>query len=476
MNRLCHYKLLFLLSVCFILIIVIFQLSECLCYESSESGIIVVKKLNLRSGPGQNHKLSGMLEKGDKIEILKHEGKWLKILYGKQIGYIRNRTQYVHIIPAGDIRKNTGEEERKKKSEIISQKIKKNNSGQRLEEKEITVLNSLNKVDLSLNKAGKFVSSLKTELAALEKKITKTADKSKDLAKKFKIKKKYASKRLIALYKLGRLGKIHVLASAGSICELFQRKRALERILAYDENILNNLAAVRAELHTLTNGLNIQKKERIVLEEKLEKQIIIMSRERAKRSKLLDDIHNKKSIKIAVIESLIEAANFLDQTVEDLGMEFNRNISRPPGKKKMLKEIFPEYKGLLKMPVKGKIINFYGTYKNRKFNIVNFRGGIDIKAERGEPIRAVCSGKVLYSEWFKGYGNLIIIDHGDNYYTLYAHAEELFTARGDTVELGEVVATVGDTGTIIGPNLHFEIRHHGKPVNPLLWIKTEKKG
>ena len=66
---------------------------------------------------------------------------------------------------------------------------------------------------------------------------------------------------------------------------------------------------------------------------------------------------------------------------------------------------------------------------------------------------------------------MIIIDHGDNYYTVYAHAEELFSAKGDRVEAGQVVATVGDSGSMIGPNLHFEIRHHGKPINPLEWIK-----
>ena len=66
---------------------------------------------------------------------------------------------------------------------------------------------------------------------------------------------------------------------------------------------------------------------------------------------------------------------------------------------------------------------------------------------------------------------MIIINHGDNYYTLYAHAEELFTSKGDIVEMGEVVATVGDSGSMIGPNLHFEVRHHGKPLNPLKWIK-----
>ena len=66
---------------------------------------------------------------------------------------------------------------------------------------------------------------------------------------------------------------------------------------------------------------------------------------------------------------------------------------------------------------------------------------------------------------------MIIIDHGENYYTVYAHAEELFKKKGESVETNEVIATVGDTGSLIGPKLYFEVRHHGKPVNPLQWIR-----
>ena len=80
-------------------------------------------------------------------------------------------------------------------------------------------------------------------------------------------------------------------------------------------------------------------------------------------------------------------------------------------------------------------------------------------------------GEVLYADWLKGYGNLIIINHGDNYYTLYAHMEEFFKKKGDVVEDHEVIATAGDTGSIRGPSLHFEVRHHGKPVDPLKWLK-----
>ena len=127
---------------------------------------------------------------------------------------------------------------------------------------------------------------------------------------------------------------------------------------------------------------------------------------------------------------------------------------------------------MLSFPVKGKIIQLFGPYRNPQFNVMNFRGGIDIQADRGDPIQAVHRGRVLYADWFTGYGNMMIIDHGDAYYTVYAHAEALFKKKGAAVEAGEVIATVGDTGSLEGAVLHFEIRHHGKPIDPLGWLQT----
>jgi septal ring factor EnvC (AmiA/AmiB activator) len=83
----------------------------------------------------------------------------------------------------------------------------------------------------------------------------------------------------------------------------------------------------------------------------------------------------------------------------------------------------------------------------------------------------VAPGTILFADWFKGYGNMIILDHGGSYYTLYAHIEDAFKTKGDRVDRGEVIATVGDSASMTGPGLYFEVRHHGKPENPMLWLK-----
>ena len=455
--------------------IVVLAPTEVFCAKLHELGIITTNNLNFRPKAGLNNTPLQLLNKGTRVRILKHLNGWLKITHDGQIGYIRNHKRYVRLLAVETkpekqtTASNSSDMEKfRKEAEMINLEIKKGKvKVLTFTKKEAAVVNSLNHIDLAVNKARKSVATARYELISLKKKITATTNAFKDLKKQININEDYAYTRLAAFYKLNWLGRINVIASAESTYDFFNRKKALELILAYDENIWQNLINNKTEFQEVLSRLNIQKMARLSLETELKQQITILSRERVKRSKLLKDIRNKKSLELAAIESFKLSAIELDKAIKSLSSR-----SDPPKQaKNLLTKQFVDLKGLLAMPVKGKIVSFFGSYKNLRFNVVNFRSGIKIKADRGEPIRAVCGGQILYANWFKGYGNMIIINHGDNYYTLYAHAEELFASKGDVVEMGEVVATVGDSGSMIGPSLHFEVRHHGKPLNPLKWIK-----
>jgi septal ring factor EnvC (AmiA/AmiB activator) len=443
--------------------------------QSHEIGIVTVNKLNLRPAPTIKNTPLDLIRNGEKVSILEHVNGWLKISYKGRVGYIRNLKQYVHIIPKIPAIKNTPNRDNgidierfRKEAVDINRKIKKGrNRVLTFTREEAAIVSSLNDIDLALNQARKRVSSLKFELTALRDKIIQTTRASDILKKKIKAGEDYIFKRLVALYKMNWLGKIYVLASAQSMYELFKRKKSMETILAYDEKIRKNLLGNKAQLEQLLVSLNSQQAEKLSLEADLKKQIAVMSEERVKRSEILAGIRNKKSLELAALEELKRAAVDLNNTITSLNLE-----TGPFKQKRNISPIsFSSLKGLLNMPVKGKVIYSFGPHRNTKLNVVNFQSGIEIKADRGEPIRAVFDGQILYASWFKGYGNMIIIDHGENYYTVYAHAEEIFASKGDTIDKGDVVATVGDSGSMIGPSLHFEIRHHGKPVDPLKWIK-----
>jgi septal ring factor EnvC (AmiA/AmiB activator) len=334
--------------------------------------------------------------------------------------------------------------------------------------KESDIIKRLNLVEQALNKSRKRAAALGKEIKILDEKISEASTASDELIQRIQVNEEYVAKRLVAMYKMNWLGKFHLLASAGSMHEFIQRKAALEHILAYDTKIRRELAEDQADLKKVLVSLEMHKTQKKTRAAEYKEQIKLMSRERLTRERLLADIRSQKALELAAIDALTQAANDLDGKIKSLTSSMDAAVPE----KNIPQIAFSAHKGLLILPVKGRIISLFGPYKNRKYNITNFRSGIDIKAEKGEPIRSVFQGKVLYASWFKGYGNMIIIDHGHNYYTIYAHLEETFKSKGDTVETREVIATVGDTGSLEGAKLYFEVRHHGKPENPLAWLKN----
>ena len=332
---------------------------------------------------------------------------------------------------------------------------------------ESDIIKRLNRVEKALNNSRKRAAALGKEIKILDKKISDASKASEELKRRIRINEDYMFKRLVAVYKMNRLGKFHLLASAGSMHEFLQRKAALEHILAYDEKIRLELSENRVELKKILINLATVQTRKKTRAAEYKEEIRLMSRERSTRKRLLADIRSQKALELAAIEALTQAAHDLDGKIKSL----NSGRVAADAEKNVSQFAFSAHKGLLIMPVKGRIISLFGPYKNRKYNITNFRSGIEIKADKGEPIQTVFKGKVIYSSWFSGYGNMIIIDHGNNYYTIYAHLEEIFKSKGDTVDTHEVIATVGDTGSMQGAKLYFEVRHHGKPENPMEWLK-----
>ncbi|HEX9949423.1 MAG TPA: peptidoglycan DD-metalloendopeptidase family protein, partial [Thermodesulfobacteriota bacterium] len=125
---------------------------------------------------------------------------------------------------------------------------------------------------------------------------------------------------------------------------------------------------------------------------------------------------------------------------------------------------FKTMRGKLPPPVQGNIFSPKGR-----------EHGIGIEAPEGAQIQAIFNGRVAYAAWFKGYGNLLVIDHGEGYHSVAAHASRLLKKVGDEVRMGEAVALVGSTGSIEGPMLYFEIRYHGTALDPLTWLKGQRK-
>jgi murein hydrolase activator len=350
----------------------------------------------------------------------------------------------------------------------LNQKVKISKEDlESLSQEEAVVLNTLNKIDITLAAFKNQILVHELELSELEKELQQAQMLSGELEKKVDSLNEYAKKRLVAIYKMNNLGSLSMVVSAGTFSEFLFRKKAMERIFTHDHEILIALIQNQTQLNELLGEIKTRKERKLELEKELKNQIANIALEKKKRGVILSEIRRKKSLEQELIKAYQQAAVILDNAIAALRDE----TDEPGGTKFTSDKPFDAFKGLLNVPVNGTITTQYGSYRDKRLNLERFNSGISVRADRGEPIYAVKDGLILYAGWFKGYGKMIIIDHGQHYYTVYAHAEELFKDKGDSVESGEVIATVGDSGSISGPELYFEVRHYGKPVDPLEWIR-----
>jgi septal ring factor EnvC (AmiA/AmiB activator) len=438
-----------------------------------EIGTILVQDLRMRSGPGTDYRVVAGLDKGDRVTVLGREKGWLQIEQGHQQGFVMDRDDFVAVVRQSEPVRLENEKGLKKPApdaESVHTQLRQAQSElDSTSRKEKVVLDEFNTAEEALDRARRQVRTARAEMADLDAKIEDITTQSRDLEKKLDTGETYAAKRLSALYKLNWLGRIHLLATADSFFDFVNRRSSLQRILAQDDALLETLNNDKIALESLLTQLNSRKAEKRSLELTLNDRIDSLSDRQTRRKALLEKIRGEKKLEIAALSALRDAAANLDTTVMHIAPTIHKVA--PAEKNKSDDKAFDAYKGLLSWPVRGKIISFFGPHRNKEYDVTNFQSGINIRAERGEPIRSVAAGYTIFSNWFNGFGNMMIIDHGDHYYTVYAHLEEVFKVKGDRVEKNEVIATVGDSGSLIGPALHFEVRYHGKPVDPMKWIR-----
>jgi septal ring factor EnvC (AmiA/AmiB activator) len=338
----------------------------------------------------------------------------------------------------------------------------------KLEAQETAAVRDLDQLNLQLTQLRKRLRGTRRQIDQLQEKIEVSNTKREHLVEDVQRLERYAMQRMVAFYKLASLSIAPVLFSADSILGVWQRQEAFRRILEYDDRVWNRLQGQKSNLETLSEELTAQKLEQDHLQLRLSDEKASAEGKRIERAKLLARIQADKKLTLASIESLKEAAKELDQAIELL-----ENRPRSPSAGRGLETgPFRALKGSLPRPLPGRLVGLFGPHVDKKhYNIKSFRSGVNIKADVDTPVRAVCRGQVIYADWFKGYSNIVIIDHGEHYYTLSAQLDELLKNRGDAVFAGEVIGTVGDTGALTGPGLYFEIRHHGKPLDPVVWFR-----
>jgi murein hydrolase activator len=195
-------------------------------------------------------------------------------------------------------------------------------------------------------------------------------------------------------------------------------------------------------------------------------------REAAKRRTLLARVRDERAYHERMVGELTEASRRLEAFIRELGAKQRRLAKVPPPKGGEPPAVgFGSLRGRLPWPTDGRIVAPFGAQVHPRFGTRTFRNGVDIEAAEGTDITAVYAGHVIYTGWFKGFGNLIIVDHGSEYYTLYAHIGEIEVKEGEDVRQGQRIGAVGDTASLAGPRLYFEVRYQGKPQDPAEWLR-----
>jgi murein hydrolase activator len=268
--------------------------------------------------------------------------------------------------------------------------------------------------------------------------------------------------RLEARVRMGRTGELQLLLASGSLSDLVKRRYLVDRILRSDVRLLGEAQAARRAQEAARSTRQAEAVRLAALaEEALDRREEAEAR-REEREALLEALQSARGLHERAAAEAAEQEQRLADFVASLPPP-RTPLAAPTG--------FAALRGALPHPAPGPVTVGFGRLVEPRFNTVTVQNGLDIGAPAGAPVRAVAPGRVVHAGWFRGYGNLVIVDHGDGYHSLVAHLGAMRTAMGEEVAGGTVLGTVGDTGSLKGPYLYFELREQGRPIDPRPWLR-----
>ena len=311
----------------------------------------------------------------------------------------------------------------------------------------------LSSVNLKLKKRTRAIRDLEQELQGLQKEVDSKRDRVRAGAR--------------VLYQESRFNTLRVLLASSDYYDFLKRYYYLSWVSKKESEVLADYREMVVRLEKKEQALLDARAALLKDKRQVSGVLSTMRSDKKKKSRLLALVRKDKTYHEKAIRELEESASRVTSLIKSLEKKRESSISGVG---------FPRQKGKMGWPTTGKVVAFFGRQKHPKFDTVINKKGIEIRARQGTPIRAVHQGTVVYADWFRGYGLLIILDHGERYYSLYAHAAKLAVSVGDRVKTQQVIGKIGDTGLTGASNLYFEIRRGGEPINPLTWLKKSNGG
>jgi septal ring factor EnvC (AmiA/AmiB activator) len=272
--------------------------------------------------------------------------------------------------------------------------------------------------------------------------------------------------RLVALYRLGGLSYLRMLLALDGKRNPIEAMSMLSYLVSRDSRLVTRFQLTQRELAARNVALADRR-------QRLQRTRVVVEQHRravatavAQKQEVLARLRTEESSAAQQLAALEEKARRLQRLVDTLSLQ-KRGVPATLDIRSV--------QGALPWPVDGKVIEHFGRQRNPKFATYTVNSGLKIEAAPGTQVRAVFQGTVLFSQWFKGYGNLIILDHGNRVFSLYGNLKQSGVAVGDRIAGGQAIAGVGESedalaGTTSG-YLYFELRHDNRPEDPQKWLR-----
>ena len=348
----------------------------------------------------------------------------------------------------------------KQKKEVSEELNKKNKQLEYVNEELTTALLEIQKLDDEILQYETDLNKYETQLSKLQTSIDEAIEKIDLVQEDYQTREEILRERLVEMYKAGDVTYLEVLLSSKSLTEFISSYFLMRQLGEDDNKLIEQVEREKNDLEYTKAKLEKEQKEVKTIKAKKEQTTIILN--------------NKKTLQKAHVNKLSEEEKKLQKEIIEYKKEVYRIqslISQVSGEPNLQIQYTG---GDMIWPVAKEgtaITSYYEQREHPITGIIHYHSGIDIgNAYFGTPVVAALDGYVSYAGWLGGYGNCVIINHGNGVSTLYGHGQAILTTLHKEVKQGELIMEVGSTGNSTGPHLHFEIRINGYTVNPLLYV------
>lgn len=331
----------------------------------------------------------------------------------------------------------------------------------RIEKEQGALMAQLSDIEKHYGKTVASLNSLQRQIVLKRQRLQKLRLESDALRSEIKEQNKGLGSQIKAAYAMGRKEKLKLMLNQ-------QEPAVASRMMVYYDYLNNQRLGKMARIDHALKRIDELELEKQQETEQLGQQLEIVQKEqaeltamRAQRQALLDRLDKEYSSSQLKLSQLKEGEKRLQKLLQDLQQTAIERLFKPGPAKAFVKS-----RGHLPWPVKGTVVKRFGSPR-----LESRWDGVLIAATEGSEIRAVSKGRVVFADWFRGYGLLTIIDHGNDFMTLYAFSQSLYKSVGDRVVPGDVIATVGKSGGRESAGLYFGIRRKGKPIDPVRWCR-----